>query len=158
MTHQPLAARITREIQLDVGHRIPFHNALCRNVHGHRYRVVAEVEGPVVGVPGQSDTAMVADFSVLKEILMVEVHGPLDHAFMIWEGDEPLRGFLESEGYRLVVMDVPPTAEALATWCFRRISDALAARAPGLVLVCITVWETPNCSASCRQAQATIGG
>lgn len=150
MASDSLRLRITREIQIDVGHRLPFHNAACSNVHGHRYRIVAEVEGPVVEPHGSSDDGMVADFGVLKEILMREVHGPLDHAFMVWENDQPLRGFLESQGWRLVVMKDPPTAEALATWCFRRVQAALAQRNGALSLKRVTVWETPNCSAVCE--------
>ncbi|MDX2176331.1 MAG: 6-carboxytetrahydropterin synthase [Candidatus Sumerlaeia bacterium] len=150
MASEPLRLRVTREIQIDVGHRLPFHNAACCNVHGHRYRIVAEVEGPVVASHRASDNAMVADFAVLKEVLMREVHDPLDHAFMVWEEDQPLRGFLESQGWRLVVMNDPPTAEALATWCYRRVQAALSQRNAALSLKRLTVWETPNCSAVCE--------
>jgi len=152
MSDSKAATRVTatREIQLDIGHRIPFHKALCANVHGHRYRVVATVEGPAPSRAGASDDGMVLDFGDLKGIMMREIHAPLDHAFAVWRDDQPLRGFLEGQGFRLVVMDDVPTAENLARWCFRRLDRACREKLdPSVRLRGVTVWETPNCSASC---------
>lgn len=148
------AISATREIQLDIGHRIPFHKALCSNVHGHRYRVLATIEGPATASTGASDDGMVADFGDLKHLMIREIHEPLDHAFAVWRDDEPLRSFLESQGFRLVVMEQVPTAENLARWCFARLDRACEERFGKTVrLMNITVWETPNCSASCTRSK-----
>jgi 6-pyruvoyltetrahydropterin/6-carboxytetrahydropterin synthase len=147
--HHERHVTVTREIQCDIGHRIPFHKARCFHVHGHRYRIIATVEGTIQEHPGQSDDGMVADFGDLKEILLTEVHDPLDHSFLIWKDDQPLRAFLEEQGYRLVVMDTVPTAENLARWCFDRVRAACVCRFGTILhLRSITVWETPNCSAT----------
>lgn len=146
--HENGSLLVTREIQCDIGHRIPSHKGACRNVHGHRYRIIATARGPIRQQAGNSDDGMVADFGDLKELMMREVHAVLDHAFMVWVQDQPLRSFLESQGYAVLVMDGPPTAENLAIWVYNRLT--LAGRAildNQIVIDSITVWETPNCSA-----------
>lgn len=139
---------ITREIQLDAGHRIPFHKSHCSNVHGHRYRVVATLEGTPVETPDVSDQGMLMDFGDMKRILMERIHAPLDHGFMVWKGDSPLREFLESNDFKVVVMEDVPTAETIARWCFFQVRDAFRAVYGNVLrLRSVTVWETPGCSA-----------
>lgn len=141
---------ITREIQLDIGHRIPFHKAKCCNVHGHRYRIVAELHGDsVVQVPGASEQGMLMDFGEVKRLMMEQIHDPLDHGFMVWKDDVALKDFLLATGNRTIVMDEIPTAENLAKWCFERLApEIVSAFGNGLRLHAIIVWETPNNSAS----------
>lgn len=140
---------VSREIQCDIGHRIPFHKAACANVHGHRYRIIATLEGPVQRREQQSDDGMVTDFGDLKRLMMSEIHDVVDHAFMVWKNDEPLRGFLEEQGYRLLVMNSIPTAENFAQWCHERLDAAVREHfPPSIRLTRITVWETPNCQAT----------
>lgn len=147
---------ISREIQCDVGHRIPFHGGPCYNVHGHRYRIIATVQGPVNRRIGFEDDGMVTDFGWLKKIMMDEIHQEIDHAFMVWKNDEPLRSFLQSEGYRLVVMECVPTAENLAAWCSHRIIKAINALGwVEISLVSVKIWETPNCSATYKPSRGT---
>ena len=141
---------ITREIQLDIGHRIPFHKAKCCNVHGHRYRIVAELRGDnVVEEHGASDQGMLMDFGEIKRLLVEHIHDPLDHGFMVWKDDAVLRDFLLATGNRTIVMDNVPTAENLARWCFERLArEVVSVFGNGLRLHAITVWETPNNSAT----------
>jgi len=148
MTQPSSAVTVTREIQCDIGHRIPFHKAACSNVHGHRYRIAVTVEGPLITGEGRSDQAMVADFGDLKSLMMSEIHDAVDHAFMVWKNDQPLQKFLEDQGYRLVVMEEPPTAEYFAAWCCERMQSACTERfGETLSVKSVTVWETPNCCA-----------
>lgn len=140
---------VSREIQCDIGHRIPFHKAACSGIHGHRYRIVATLEGSISNLPGDSDDGMVIDFGDLKKLMVQEIHDRIDHAFIVWKDDQPLRGFLESQGYRLLVLDTVPTAENLARWCFEQLVSAGRGRFGPLVhLKRVTVWETPNCEAT----------
>ena len=119
---------ITREIQVDTGHRIPFHKAKCYNVHGHRYRIIATVEGTTVDQLGISDHGMVMDFGDLKSILMHKVHDIIDHGFIVWKDDTALKEFLQKEGYRVVVFEDVPTAENIARWAFYQMKDDVKAK------------------------------
>jgi 6-pyruvoyltetrahydropterin/6-carboxytetrahydropterin synthase len=84
----------------------------------------------------------------MKRILMEKIHDPLDHGFMVWKDDQPLRDFLEEEGYKVVVMERVPTAENLARWIYEQThKDFVAAYGNRMRLKSITVWETPTSSA-----------
>ncbi len=140
---------VSREIQIDAGHRIPLHKAKCCNVHGHRYRIIATLEGTVVEKEDVSDLGMVMDFGDLKHILTERVHDPLDHGFMVWKEDTKLMEFLLENNFKVIVFDCVPTAENLARWCYEQMVEDCKSRFGNQVrLKSIVVWETPNSSAT----------
>jgi len=145
-----MSLRITRWVETDTGHRVPNHKSHCRNLHGHRYRWEAEVEGTVVQSIGASDEGMVVDFSDIKEALMTRIHDVVDHAFVVYEGDAVCRQALDLMGtaHRTVVVDFIPTAENLARWAFEQVAPMLEAKSGNqLRLHAMTVRETPTSSA-----------
>ena len=68
--------RIRKSVEFSMAHRLQHHEGLCRNVHGHTYRVEVELEWPSV----DNRTGMVRDFRDIKEALEEHVKGPCDHA------------------------------------------------------------------------------
>ena len=159
---------ITREIQLDAGHRIPKHNSKCRNIHGHRYVVQATLEGSLVSEG--TEKGMVMDFGYIKEDMMTEIHDPADHVLIMSIDDELLAKFIQvfgvrsgwhvpehpwehaslvMDGIRLYVISSDPTAENLARHWYYRPRYALKGRKVGLetLLQSVKVYETPNCCA-----------
>lgn len=76
---------ITREIGIDMGHRVTFHGSKCRNLHGHRYTIQATCEGPLA--EAGEEQGMVLDFGFLKEEMMDEIDDPCDHGFCFWRQD-----------------------------------------------------------------------
>ena len=140
---------VTKEIQFDAGHRVPLHKSKCRNPHGHRYRVVAEVQGPLQ--TEGSSTGMVYDFGNLKAILQ-SVHDRFDHGFIAWSGDAALLPFIpfpesDEEEWKVIIVNYHPTAENLAEDIYGFVWSWL----PSTVeLLSITVWETPTSSATYR--------
>ena len=98
-------------------HRLPDYDGACRDLHGHTWKAVFVIEGPV-----RAD-GMVCDFKVVKKLL----DGLLpDHRF--------LNDILEN-----------PTAEHLAQHIFAQAADALAAQ--GLTLKTLEIWESENAAA-----------
>lgn len=148
---------ITKEVQFDAGHRVPRHKSKCRNVHGHRYRVVAHLEGPIHQERGESDEGMVMDFGDLKDLLVQRVHDVYDHKFIVYEDDAPL---LEAFGveklevpdqrgsiwawttvFGVVIVPVVPTAENLAMLFYNDLATEFELPRR---LVAVEVWETPT--------------
>ena len=85
---------VTRRLEFDAGHRIPDHRSQCRNLHGHRYVLEITLTGDVVQAPGESDNGMLMDFSEIKQIAKQHIVDVWDHAFLVYEGDAAVRGFL----------------------------------------------------------------
>jgi 6-pyruvoyltetrahydropterin/6-carboxytetrahydropterin synthase len=166
---------ISKEVQLDMGHRVLRHHGHCANLHGHRYRVVAHAALTSGGVQQEgAATGMVVDFGVLKQALMY-LHKLFDHRLCLEESD-PLVGTLclpetrtaffaylcpplfsyhnlvrvydTTRAGPLLVLPVTPTAENLAAVWWVLLTYRLAQAEPALLLERLDVWETPT---SCAQ-------
>lgn len=159
---------ITREIGIDMGHRVTFHGSKCRNVHGHRYTIQVTLEGPLAR--GGEQDGMVMDFGFIKDLMMQEIDGPCDHGLCLWI-DDHLASVMLGPGYRtaskevervgyalwgnaepfgkLYVLHCVPTAENLARHWWERMTEACGndSRNTGARVQSVKVWETPNCSA-----------
>jgi 6-pyruvoyltetrahydropterin/6-carboxytetrahydropterin synthase len=136
---------ITREIQFDAGHRVPNHKSKCRNPHGHRYRVVARLQGDLHDEAGASDEGMVHDFGDVKDILMEKVHDPLDHGFIVYQNDDQLLDALDGYDWKIIVFPYIPTAENIARWIFEQIHGLFN---HSVMLMRVQVWETPTSMAA----------
>lgn len=142
---------LSKEVEFDTGHRVPDHKSKCFNPHGHRYKVVATVVGEVIDEAGASDNGMVVDFSDLKAWLTTEVHDQFDHAFVVYDRDEPmLTGLLgpyrdNTLGWKIVVVPFIPTAENFAASIFARLEPVIAKHwRDNMRLQSIEVYETPT--------------
>ena len=138
---------ITRKLEFDAGHRIPDHRSQCRNLHGHRYVLEITLQGELVETEGAPDRGMVMDFADVKALAMEHLVNKWDHAFIVYAGDEQVRGFLESmAGHKTVVLDRIPTVENLAVEAFRILSGVYDAHyGVNLKLKRVRLYETPNC-------------
>lgn len=150
---------IQKEIEFDAGHRVPLHASKCRNPHGHRYKVVAHIEGELIMVGPES--GMVRDFSAVKELLTTYAHDRYDHGFIVYEGDSEMReafgihDFMEDYdglspwinkyGFKIIVVPFYPTAECLARSIYDSIKPVLHN------LIKIDLWETPTSMASYQE-------
>lgn len=148
---------ITRRVEFDAGHRIPFHGSKCRGNHGHRYVVEATIFGPVKGMVGESDDGMVMDFGKLKDLLTALVAEPWDHATLCWDQDMDYLAAMHRLGnIKTVILPLVPTAENLAIIIYGYLHNAIRAMdsSGDHGVERVRVWETPNCYADCL----TLGG
>ena len=110
---------ITRKLEFDAGHRIPDHKSQCRNLHGHRYTIEITLIGEVIEEEGNSDNGMLMDFSDVKALANQHLVHVWDHAFLVYDKDQPVRDFLGSlPDHKTVVIDKIPTVENLARTAF----------------------------------------
>ena len=149
-----MVTTIRRFVETDTGHRVPNHKSKCRHFHGHRYRFEAEIEGDVVTDRGVSDEGMLIDFSDVSVILTKYVHDIIDHAFVVYDGDEEGRAALSllKNDHRTYVVPFIPTAENLAKWAFEQVKPHIkSSYGNKLRLVAMHVRETPKSWASWRE-------
>lgn len=95
---------VRREYRFEASHQLPRHPGRCRRLHGHSYRFVVDVEGPI-----EPEQGMVVDFGDLDRIVAEHALSRLDH--------HHLNEFIEN-----------PTAEWIAVWIWRTLTPHL----PGL--------------------------
>lgn len=132
---------ITKEIELDYGHTLPNHYSFCSQLHGHRAKVIAGVTGKLNETEGDSSQGMIFDFKILKDVLKKYVHDVLDHGFAVWKDDTEDREFIEKRNEKVLVTDLPPTAEVLARWAYNQVKLNLPKE---INLVYIDWYETPT--------------
>ena len=126
----------TKTVRFDAAHLLTGHSGLCRNLHGHTYRVDVSVcrESP-------SPDDMVIDFKELKDVVSEVVVSRFDHSF-ICDVSSPaeceIAEAAERHGMRVARVGFRSTAENLARHFFGKLSRRL----PGIASV--KVWETPD--------------
>ena len=159
---------ITREIGIDAGHRIADHGSKCRNIHGHRYRILATVSSDHLHSRGEQK-GMVMDFSFLKAIMMDEIDVPCDHGLILSQDDPLLPLMLGQETVerakeqfipgsphnlanryqvgndpwgKICIIHDSPTAEVLAQHWYWRMAPRVTTESDRLAkLQAVTVWE-----------------
>ncbi len=138
--------QITRRLEFDAGHRIPNHASQCRHLHGHRYAIEITLSGDIITTDGLPEQGMVMDYSEVKRIALEQLVDEWDHAFLVYRGDKPVLDFLQSlPGHKTVVLDVPPTAENLATIAFNILKPVYRdTYGNHLHLEQVRIYETPN--------------
>jgi 6-pyruvoyltetrahydropterin/6-carboxytetrahydropterin synthase len=95
------------------------------NGHGHNYVLEVSVEGTPNPLTG-----MIIDLKELKDIIEVEIVGPMDHRFLNYE--------VEPFG------KVIPTTANLAKEIWQRLDRSLRRRFGGELLARVRLFETPD--------------
>ena len=137
---------ITKCIEFDMGHRVPYHKSKCRNPHGHRYKLEVALSGDIIDLTGKSENGMIMDFKDVKKILMREVHDKLDHGFMFWEKDEVMDEFFSyNTEFLSICTSFTPTAENIAGWLYKVLRNNYNHKYQNnLKLEYVKLWETPT--------------
>jgi 6-pyruvoyltetrahydropterin/6-carboxytetrahydropterin synthase len=109
--------KIAKEFNWEMGHRLQNHKGLCRNLHGHSYKMRVELEGEI------AENSMLMDYSELKQIVS-KIIEPFDHSFLIEETDKILN-FLQENNFKMVVVPFVTTAENLCIFLANEIKNEL---------------------------------
>jgi len=109
--------KIAKEFRWEMGHRLPEHFGKCKNIHGHSYKMIVELEGEV------EESGMVMDYYNLKKIVEPIVE-KLDHAFMVYKEDKEIISFLEKMKSKMVVVEFRSTVENICKYFLGEIKKA----------------------------------
>lgn len=127
--------KIAKEFNWEMGHRLPFHEGKCKNLHGHSYKCIVEVTGE------PDKHGMVLDYFEMKKII-----GPiieeLDHSFMVGRNDKEVIEFLEKINSQKVVVNFESTAENICLYLLDKIKAAALPK--NVASVKVKVFETEN--------------
>ena len=109
--------KIAKEFHWEMGHRLPEHFGLCKNIHGHSYKMIVEFEGEL------DEQGMIIDFYDVEKIINPIIE-KLDHAFMVNKNDAVVVEFLEKMNSKKVVVDFNSTAENISKYLLGEISKS----------------------------------
>lgn len=109
--------KIAKEFRWEMGHRLPDHFGLCKNIHGHSYKMIVEFEGEL------NNDQMVIDYYDVEKIINPVIN-QLDHAFMVNVNDKVVLEFLEKINSKKIVVAFDATAENICKFLLNEISKA----------------------------------
>ncbi len=127
--------KIAKEFNWEMGHRLPEHFGKCKNIHGHSYKMLVEIDGDVL------ESGMVMDYYHLKDAIEPLVE-KMDHAFLVHKEDKMVLEFLEKMNSKKVVVDFQSTVENITRFFLDEIKKA---KLPSNIRkVKVRVCETPD--------------
>ena len=124
---------LTTEAAFDAAHFLTNYEGKCKNIHGHRWRVVLSISGePING--------MVVDFGVVKKDLK-DLCDYFDHTFIVEDGSlKPELFKMLNEEFTLRTVPFRTTAENFAKYFYDTLNKKYK-------VVEVMVYETPtNCA------------
>ena len=147
------------DLVFSAGHFITLEGDVCERLHGHNYRVAAEVHGPL------DENHYVVDFLALRDTLRTII-GKLDHRVLLPTDHPSVRVAAEEEQVEVTFAErrwvfprsdclllpiANTTTELLSRYLGQRLLEELALRTgrrPALVR--IELEESPGFSAVCQ--------
>ena len=125
--------KVAKEFHWEMGHRLPEHFDLCKNIHGHSYKMIVEFEGEL------NKDGMVIDFYDVEKIINPLVE-EMDHSFMVKEDDEVVLEFLTKLSSKKVVVNFESTVENICKYISAKIAKN---KLPGNIKnIIVRVYET----------------
>lgn len=125
--------KIAKEFRWEMGHRLPEHFGLCKNIHGHSYKMIVEFEGEL------DKNQMVIDYYDVEKIINPIVE-KLDHSFMVNIDDKSVLEFLEKMNSKKVVVDFLATAENICNYLLKEIKKV--SLPPNISSLKVRIYET----------------
>jgi len=109
---------ISKTFRWEMGHRLPTHPGLCRNIHGHSYEALVVLAGEPAA------DGMVMDYFDVKTMVQ-PIIDELDHCFLLDTSDSVLGAFFTAHPMKVVSVGFPTTAENIARMLLERIVERL---------------------------------
>lgn len=121
---------ITSESSFDAAHFLTNYEGKCKNIHGHRWRVVVTIKGELTN-------CMLVDFGDFKKDIK-DLCDYFDHSFIVEKGslDKKLFDLLNKQ-FVLRVVEFRTTAENFSKYIFEEMSKKYSVKE-------VCVYETPN--------------
>ncbi|MEE3085820.1 MAG: 6-carboxytetrahydropterin synthase [Bacteroidota bacterium] len=107
--------RVTKQFKFETGHAIYGYDGLCKNVHGHSFKLDVTIVGQPINDPDHVKNGMVIDFGDLKTIVNKEIVQPFDHATVlnVKSPHKEIADEMEGRGHKILRVGYKPTCEMM---------------------------------------------
>lgn len=134
--------RVTKQFSFEMSHALLNYDGLCRNIHGHSYKLQITVIGEPLQDSGSPKVGMVIDFSILKKIIQQQIVAQLDHSLMINEKAPTDKLSQLGQMYeRHHVVPFQPTSENMVLYIAEKAKTLLPEH---IKLFSVRLYETSN--------------
>lgn len=141
--------KIAKRFRWEGAHRLPWHDGLCKNLHGHSYSMFVEIEGE------PDDRGLLMDFKDLKKCLSSLVDA-WDHGTVVYEGDTELLTVVQQKNWKHYVLPYDSTAENMCIYAADYLINNSRAvlEAHRIHTVRVRISETETCYAEAVRSLA----
>lgn len=134
--------RVTKQFGFEMSHALSHYDGLCRNIHGHSYKLQITLFGEPLEKEGDPKDGMVMDFSILKKMVKKYIVEPLDHSLMINSLSAHNKLVELGEMYeRQHLVNFQPTTENMVIFIAEKLKKLLPEH---LELFSVRLYETSN--------------
>lgn len=134
--------RVTKQFSFEMSHALLNYDGLCRNIHGHSYKLQITVSGVPINDSENPKNGMVIDFSILKKMIQQQIVNHLDHSLMINEKAPTDKLSELGQMYeRHHVVPFQPTSENMVVYIAEKVKPLLPEH---LKLFSVRLYETSN--------------
>ena len=130
--------RITKEFKFEMAHALHGYDGLCKNIHGHSYKLWATIRAKVRQEKAHKKDGMVMDFDVLKSIVKPDIIDKYDHSLVL-NANSPHAEIDFSAFEKVFFLPYKPTSENLVMDFALKIKSKLP---EGIELYKVVISET----------------
>ena len=130
--------RVNKEFNFEMAHALSNYDGLCKNIHGHSYKLFVSLKGEPLNQPGHPKDGMLIDFKEIKLKVNQMIIDPFDHALVLNKSDQ-LNQLNLQQHTKTILFDFQPTCENLCIHFAEILSHAFNANAK---LVYLKLYET----------------
>ncbi len=116
--------RLTKEFRFEMSHALDEYQGLCRNLHGHSYKLFVTIIGDYEKAITNNDSGMVLDFKSIKDLVEKNIIQDFDHAVVLCKNSS-FASALQQTNTKLILFDNQPTCENLIMEFHKRITSIL---------------------------------
>ncbi len=102
--------RLTKIFHFEMAHALQNYDGLCKNIHGHSYKLFVTIVGEPMNDKSNPKHGMVMDFSSLKKVVNDQIVNVFDHCLLM-NKDQRLKEV--EQNFNVVYVDYQPTSENL---------------------------------------------
>ena len=130
--------RITKEFKFEMAHALHGYDGLCKNIHGHSYKLWVTIRAKVRQEKAHKKDGMVMDFDVLKSIVKPDIIDKYDHSLVL-NANSPHAEIDFSAFEKVFFLPYQPTSENLVMDFALKIKSKLP---EGIELYKVVISET----------------
>ena len=106
--------RITKEFKFEMAHALHGYDGLCKNIHGHSYKLWVTIRGAVLNERTHKKDGMLMDFDVLKSFVKPAIIDKYDHSLVL-NANSPHAEIDFSAFEKVFFLPYQPTSENLVS-------------------------------------------
>ena len=106
--------RITKEFKFEMAHALHGYDGLCKNIHGHSYKLWVTIRGEVLNQRTHEKDGMLMDFDVLKSFVKPAIIDKYDHSLVL-NANSPHAEIDFSAFEKVFFLPYQPTSENLVS-------------------------------------------